>query len=872
MSPTTLSRPSRLFVPIALALVALASLATMMSASPASPPPPEGALLAAEVALPPVIATLHFSPGIGLNPTALGVNASTGYVYVAGPYNTAVLSGTDLVATLDAQVKSLNRHAIGVNPTTGYVYVADDDQTMVLSGTHVITAIPDVGGGAVGVNPTTGYVYVTDPLSNTVTVISGTQVITTLSVGIEPDVVGVNPATGYVYVTDYHYQDYVTVISGTQVITTLATSRSGSGFYVRSDGLSSQETAEAVTTSQNPRSARAAVVPQGGGGPSLLSDPIGVNPLTGYVYVANHHGNTVTVISGTQVITQLVTGESPSAVGVNPVTGYVYVADWGGRVTVISGTQVLVTLSFGVLAEAARPGPAVPMGGGPGAVLNLVGVNPATGYVYVADWYGRIIVISGTVVVASSLAPDILPQAIGVNAATGYVYIADYYNHHVTVISATQVVAAISPGPHPRAVHANPATGYIYVAHQFSNDLTVLSGTQVITHLLMEHSPGPINVNPANGYVYVGRRDAQGRGYVTIISGTQVITTFGIGGPPAAIESNPATGYVYIATEDFKVAVISATQVITTVPWGGPRPMIGVNPATGYVYVASFSLHVSVFSGTQVVATPVVGAYIVALGVNPATGYVYLVHNGGTGVTVLQDTRVVATLPLGTVAMASLGGGFVPATIAVDSLNGYVYVEDPSRSRIAVLSGLQIITNSLLAGTSRGLLGPSPGTGYVYAATSAVSNVAVLQGPQVLGALSVGVGPRAIGFANKRAYIASYEDQSIAVLQEPVMPRALTPRLLDTPEQDIVLEFDAAVATATVQFEISPAMSLTVMWDDSVRRATLAHAPFAQGQNYTVRVLPDGLSASGVPVAAREFDFMYPFRGWLPVMLKSAGW
>jgi hypothetical protein len=204
----------------------------------------------------------------------------------------------------------------------------------------------------------------------------------------------------------------------------------------------------------------------------------------------------------------------------------------------------------------------------------------------------------------------------------------------------------------------------------------------------------------------------------------------------------------------------------------------------------------------------------------------------------------------------------------------HVYVEDPPHSKITVLSGLQVITTSLLAGTSRGLLGASPGTGYVYAATSGISNVAALQGAQVIGALPVGAGPRAIGFANKLAYIASYDDQSIAILQEPVMPRSLTPRLLDAPDQDIVIEFDAPVVTATIQFEISPAPGLTVMWGEPTKptgwpvRAAIAHAPFEQGCGYTLRVLPGGASASGIPVAARSFNFVYPFRMWLPLVSK----
>jgi DNA-binding beta-propeller fold protein YncE len=51
------------------------------------------------------------------------------------------------------------------------------------------------------------------------------------------------------------------------------------------------------------------------------------------------------VLSGTQVITTLVVGAQPGAVGVNPVTGYIYVANiLSNNVSVLTNTQVVATL------------------------------------------------------------------------------------------------------------------------------------------------------------------------------------------------------------------------------------------------------------------------------------------------------------------------------------------------------------------------------------------------------------------------------------------------------------------------------------------------------------------------------------------------
>jgi DNA-binding beta-propeller fold protein YncE len=57
--------------------------------------------------------------------------------------------------------------------------------------------------------------------------------------------------------------------------------------------------------------------------------------------VVNFGSDDVTVISGTSVVTTLAVGRMPSAVDVDPTTGYVYVANREGRsITVISEGKV----------------------------------------------------------------------------------------------------------------------------------------------------------------------------------------------------------------------------------------------------------------------------------------------------------------------------------------------------------------------------------------------------------------------------------------------------------------------------------------------------------------------------------------------------
>ena len=75
-----------------------------------------------EAALPQVIATLQFTPGIGIEPSDIGVNPNTGLIYVAnsGSNNVSILSGTQVVTNVGV---GKSPYEVGVNPTTGDVYV-----------------------------------------------------------------------------------------------------------------------------------------------------------------------------------------------------------------------------------------------------------------------------------------------------------------------------------------------------------------------------------------------------------------------------------------------------------------------------------------------------------------------------------------------------------------------------------------------------------------------------------------------------------------------------------------------------------------------------------------------------------------------------
>ena len=181
-----------------------------------------------------------------------------------------------------------------MNPTTDRVYISnqEDGAVSVIDGVSnaVIATIP-VGAApaVVGVNPTTNRVYVANFEDGTVSVIDGASdaVIATIPVGEGPIGVQVNPSTNRVYVGN-HDDDTVSVI----------------------DGVSS---AVIVT------------IPVG-----VVPVDVGVNPSTNRIYVANRDDGTLSVINGAtnNVIATVPVGSAPSNiwVGVNHITGLVYVS------------------------------------------------------------------------------------------------------------------------------------------------------------------------------------------------------------------------------------------------------------------------------------------------------------------------------------------------------------------------------------------------------------------------------------------------------------------------------------------------------------------------------------------------------------------
>ena len=102
-------------------------------------------------------------------------------------------------------------------------------------------------------------------------------------------------------------------------------------------------------------------------GPGHARGPASGPAPDGRIYVSNWASNTVSILSDTQWLTDVVVETNPNTLGIDPGTGIVYVANIGSdSVSAIAGTEVITTVAVGDYP------------------FHLA-VNPTHGYVYVAN-------------------------------------------------------------------------------------------------------------------------------------------------------------------------------------------------------------------------------------------------------------------------------------------------------------------------------------------------------------------------------------------------------------------------------------------------------------------------------------------------------
>lgn len=355
-------------------------------------------------------------------------------------------------------------------------------------------------------------------------------------------------------------------------------------------------------------------------------------------------------ITNISLPTEILTRAHPVAITIEPDTGYVYVASTGRHeIVVIEGTNVITTIPV-------SPGtPCLPENR-PASGLNCITdieAHPQTGYVYAAQW--------------------------------------QLDTHHV--ISGTEIVYWFVGNPRwngPVHIAASPETSAAYVGTAFgSSRIGFICEQNRVDQELVALRPVALDVVTDGGQdtVFAALRDVDQLAVVqnngTCEMPTVVTTTVAVGQEPTAVIAHPQTELIYVANgKDGDVSVISDTTVLTTLSIGsGNWPQLGPNVSDGYVMSGTteiFAVHpqseyvyvpnwvddtVSVISETAVIATIPVGNDPNAIAVNPRSGLVYVANTADDTVSVIRETAVIAT-----VAVAEY-----PLEIAVHP-NGDVYV------------------------------------------------------------------------------------------------------------------------------------------------------------------------------------------------------
>jgi YVTN family beta-propeller protein len=292
----------------------------------------------------------------------------------------------------------------------------------------------------IAVNPATNRIYVANTNDGTVSVINGATnaVVATITVGSSPFGVAVNPVTNGIYVSWYNFDGSLVVINGAtnQVITDIPLQHN-----------------------------------------SLY---LAVNTVTNRIYVANQSGNAVgnsnddgslSVVDGATntVLANVTVGAFLEGVAVDEQTQRVYINN------LITGLVSVFDAKKNVLA---RKITLPPLPGGEVRPLGLA-FDPHAHQLYTAGLDSGVLYAINSGNKVTSILPGLDgPVGVGVNTASGEVYIANGGNVTAVNPKTNSVDATLPAGSGPALLAVNSSTNRIYVANQGDNTVTVLQGVR----------------------------------------------------------------------------------------------------------------------------------------------------------------------------------------------------------------------------------------------------------------------------------------------------------------------------------------------------------------------------------------------------------
>jgi len=343
------------------------------------------------------------------------------------------------------------------------------------------------------------------------------------------------------------------------------------------------------------------------------------------------------------------------------------------------------------------------------------------------------------------------PVCATYDSRDGYVYVVNFGSENVSVIKGTSLVATIPVGALPECATYDADNGYVYVANTGSNSVSVINGSSAITSLRVDYQPLSSVYDPLDGYLYVANLGTSndslnGTGNITVIHGTSVVGAIAVSYPPSQIVYDDSNGYVY------------ALSVI-------PGLCGLLCETTGSV---------AVISGMSLVGTVSVGNWPSLLTYDGGAGDVYVGESVPTGLSVINDTSVIADIPVNSSSSLFPSGG------VYDSFNGDLYVSlidygSSGSGSVLVVRGSSILAQIPVGNqTFQGVY--DSGNAVVYEPNWASNNVSVIENSSLVATLPVGSEPSIPTYdsANGYVYVPNNGSDNVSVIAPPALQANFT--------------------------------------------------------------------------------------------------
>lgn len=288
------------------------------------------------------------------------------------------------------------------------------------------------------------------------------------------------------------------------------------------------------------------------GSASVGDEPRGVaaNPNTGFIYVANVHSGTISVLRQSAVFATIPVDTLPFVVAINTKTNRIYAA--GCNFLTGAGSTVVV-----IDGKTNKQIDSIPLNQTCNLGTQGIVVNSFTNKVYVSDYDDsqEVVIDSSTNQIAARVDLNSgLPVGVAVDLATNQVWVAldgpaakiDIINGATNTLRGSVTVGSGDAFIPNLAI--NSTTRRVYVCSTSPSGLYVVdaSSHKTIATLPFGQFANDIGIDTLSNLVFVTDGDAN---TVTVVDGStnQIVSTVSLNGSfPSGVAANPVTKLVYV--------------------------------------------------------------------------------------------------------------------------------------------------------------------------------------------------------------------------------------------------------------------------------------------------------------------------------------